>query len=110
MAAVLRIPEKNAGEILLVSKLVQSDVKVETSNDLVLEVTKMTFYTSHLKAQLTCCMQIDGEKIDAPNTIIKALVSKSNKAELLGADKAEQAQVCTTGRHISTFQTDNLCI
>ncbi|CAO0802787.1 unnamed protein product [Mucor circinelloides] len=73
MAAVLRIPEKNAGEILLVSKLVQSDAKVETSNDLVLE--------------------IDGEKIDAPNTIIKALVSKSNKAELLGADKAEQAQV-----------------
>lgn len=36
---------------------------------------------------------MDGEKIDAPNTIIKALVSKSNKAELLGADKAEQAQV-----------------
>ncbi|CAO3627092.1 unnamed protein product [Mucor fragilis] len=73
MAAVLRIPEKNASEILLVSKLVQSDAKIETSNDLVLE--------------------LDGEKIDTPNTIVKALVSKSNKAELLGADKAEQAQV-----------------
>ncbi|KAK4516716.1 Rho-type GTPase activating protein Rga1 [Mucor velutinosus] len=73
MAAVLRIPEKNASEILLVSKLVQSDAKVETSNDLVLE--------------------LDGEKIDTPNSIIKALVSKSKKAELLGADKAEQAQV-----------------
>ncbi|KAL9559042.1 hypothetical protein MBANPS3_000605 [Mucor bainieri] len=73
MAAVLRIPEKNASEILLVSKLVQSDAKIETSNDLVLE--------------------LDGEKIDAPNSIIKALVSKSKKAELLGADKAEQAQV-----------------
>ncbi|GAN00793.1 tRNA binding domain containing protein [Mucor ambiguus] len=73
MAAVLRIPEKNASEILLVSKLVQSDAKIETSNDLLLE--------------------LDGEKIDAPNSIIKALVSKSSKAELLGADKAEQAQV-----------------
>ncbi|KAG2197922.1 hypothetical protein INT46_001679 [Mucor plumbeus] len=73
MAAVLRIPEKNASEVLLVSKLIQSDVKVETSAEIILE--------------------IDGEKIDAPNTIIKALVSKSNKTELLGADKAEQAQV-----------------
>lgn len=38
MAAVLRIPEKNASEVLLVSKLIQSDVKIETSAELVLEV------------------------------------------------------------------------
>ncbi|CEP17455.1 hypothetical protein [Parasitella parasitica] len=70
MATVLRIPEKNANEVLLVSKLVQSDAKIENSTELV-----------------------DGEKLDAPNTIIKALVSKSKKAELLGTDKIEQAQV-----------------
>ncbi|KAI8644740.1 hypothetical protein BD408DRAFT_111202 [Parasitella parasitica] len=73
MAVVLRIPKENASEVLLVSKLVQSDAKIENSAELVLEV--------------------DNEKIDAPNTIIKALVSRSKKAELLGADKAEQAQV-----------------
>lgn len=38
MAAVLRIPEKNASEVLLISKLIQSDVKIETSAELVLEV------------------------------------------------------------------------
>ncbi|CAO3619754.1 unnamed protein product [Mucor hiemalis] len=73
MAAVLRIPEKSGSEILLTYKLNKSNAKLETGAELVLEA--------------------DGEKVDAPNSIIKYLVSKSDKAALLGADKAEQAQV-----------------
>ncbi|KAI8971588.1 hypothetical protein BDF20DRAFT_885197 [Mycotypha africana] len=72
MAAILRIPEKSGNEIRLAHKFVNSNVQIETGNELLLEA--------------------EGKKIDAPNTIIKYLVNKS-KSELLGADKAEQAQV-----------------
>ncbi|KAI7907488.1 uncharacterized protein BX663DRAFT_528330 [Cokeromyces recurvatus] len=72
MASILRIPEKSGSEILLTYKLTKSDAKLETATELSFE--------------------IDGEKLDTPNTIIKAIVSKS-KPELLGADKAEQAQI-----------------
>ncbi|KAI9362155.1 hypothetical protein BD770DRAFT_434116 [Pilaira anomala] len=74
MAAVLRIPEKTATEVLLTYKLTKSNAQLETGAELSLEV--------------------DNEKMDAPNTIIKYLVSKSaDKTELLGTDKTEQAQV-----------------
>ncbi|KAG2235783.1 hypothetical protein BDF21DRAFT_358544 [Thamnidium elegans] len=73
MAAVLRIPEKTSTEVLLTYKYVKSDAKLEAGSELVLEAA--------------------GEKIDAANTIIKYLISNSDKKEMLGADKAEQAQV-----------------
>ncbi|KAI9487671.1 MAG: hypothetical protein EXX96DRAFT_475650 [Benjaminiella poitrasii] len=72
MASILRIPEKSGSEILLTYKITKSDAKLETAAELSFEV--------------------DGEKLDTPNTIIKALVSKS-KPEYLGSDKAEQAQI-----------------
>ncbi|KAI8090101.1 uncharacterized protein B0P05DRAFT_529332 [Gilbertella persicaria] len=72
MPATLRIPEKTGNEILLVHKLTKSDAQIETGSELVFEVAEA--------------------KYDAPNTIIKQLVSQS-KSELLGKDKAEQAQV-----------------
>jgi hypothetical protein len=45
MAAVLRIPEKSASEIILIHKLTKSDVKLETATELSLEVNDslMTF-------------------------------------------------------------------
>ncbi|GAA5804850.1 hypothetical protein EDC94DRAFT_695070 [Helicostylum pulchrum] len=73
MAAVLRIPEKTSTEVLLTYKYVNSSATLEAGSELVLEAA--------------------GEKIDAANTIIKYLISNSDKKELLGADKAEQAQV-----------------
>lgn len=43
MAAVLRIPEKTATEVVLTYKLTKSDAKLETGSELVLEV-----YLTHM--------------------------------------------------------------
>ncbi|KAI9257689.1 hypothetical protein BY458DRAFT_479523 [Sporodiniella umbellata] len=72
MAATLAIPEKSNQEILLVHKFLKSNVSL-TTGELALEVS--------------------GEKVnDAPNAIVKYLVSQS-RPELLGKNATEQAQV-----------------
>ncbi|KAI9493498.1 hypothetical protein BDB00DRAFT_823316 [Zychaea mexicana] len=74
MAAVLRLPESAAKDVLLVYKYTKSQgvAKLETATDISLEVS--------------------GEKVDGITTICKFLASKT-KPELLGDGKENQAEV-----------------
>ncbi|KAI8143866.1 hypothetical protein BJV82DRAFT_609698 [Fennellomyces sp. T-0311] len=74
MAAVLRVPENAAKEVVLVYKYTKAEgvAKLETGTDAALEVS--------------------GEKVDGVATICKYLVSKT-QPELLGDGKENQAEV-----------------
>ncbi|KAI8393803.1 uncharacterized protein BYT42DRAFT_640927 [Radiomyces spectabilis] len=72
VAATLRLPEKAPKDIVLVYKYTGSTIPLETAKEMSLE--------------------IDGTKVDCPNSICKYLAGQAHH-ELLGSNKDEQAQV-----------------